>query len=189
MKYKSLFTLVFLLGAILNLTAQNDYFFTEGTRFDPKIPSPEKYLGYPIGTLHTRHDAIVGYMRELARVSDRAKLDTIGETYEHRQLVVLTITSPENHRNLETIRKEHLKLTDPNQSVGDYTDMKSVVLLGYNVHGNEPSSSEAAMLTAYYYVAGQSAEVRAALDDAVLMVDPTFNPMVVIDTPLGPILT
>jgi hypothetical protein len=176
MNYKSLLTVLLLLATSLGARAQNDYFFAEGTRFDSKIPSPEKYLGYPIGTLHTRHDAIVGYMRELARLSDRAKLDTIGETYEQRQLVVLTITSPENHKNLESIRKEHLKLNDPNQKINDYSQMKSVVMLGYNVHGNEPSSSEAAMLTAYYYVAGQGADVRAALKDAVLLVDPSFNP-------------
>uniref|UniRef100_UPI0040473F49 M14 family zinc carboxypeptidase n=1 Tax=Roseivirga sp. TaxID=1964215 RepID=UPI0040473F49 len=176
MNYKSLLTILILLGTTLKVSAQSDYFFAEGARFDPKIPSPEKYLGYPIGTLHTRHDAIVGYMRELARLSDRAKLDTIGETYEQRQLVVLTITSPENHKNLESIRKEHLKLNDPNQKINDYSQMKSVVMLGYNVHGNEPSSSEAAMLTAYYYVAGQGADVRAALKDAVLLVDPSFNP-------------
>lgn len=176
MNYKSLLILLLLFGAALSASAQNDYFFAEGTRFDSKIPSPEKYLGYPIGTLHTRHDAIVGYMRELARLSDRAKLDTIGETYEQRQLVVLTITSPENHKNIESIRKEHLKLNDPNQKINDYSQMKSVVMLGYNVHGNEPSSSEAAMLTAYYYVAGQGADVKAALKDAVLLVDPSFNP-------------
>uniref|UniRef100_UPI004048D120 hypothetical protein n=1 Tax=Roseivirga sp. TaxID=1964215 RepID=UPI004048D120 len=121
MNYKSLLTILILLGTTLKVSAQSDYFFAEGARFDPKIPSPEKYLGYPIGTLHTRHDAIVGYMRELARLSDRAKLDTIGETYEQRQLVVLTITSPENHKNLESIRKEHLKLNDPNQKINDYT--------------------------------------------------------------------
>lgn len=157
-------------------TAQSDYFFPEGSRFDPKIPSPEKYLGYPIGTLHTRHDAIVGYFRELARLSDRAKLDTIGETYEHRQLVVLTVSSPFNMTRLDDIRKDHLELTDPNKHVGDYADHKSIVLLGYNVHGNEPSSSEAALLTAYYYVAGLHKEVMDALDDAVLLIDPAFNP-------------
>ncbi|MGK0487877.1 MAG: hypothetical protein ACJAXB_001058, partial [Candidatus Endobugula sp.] len=176
MNYKSLLTILLLLGTILNVSAQNDYFFAQGTRLDPKIPSPEKYLGYPIGTLHTRHDAIVGYMRELARLSDRAKLDTIGETYEQRQLVVLTVSSPDNIKNIESIRKDHLRLNDPKQEINDYSQMKSVVLLGYNVHGNEPSSSEAAMLTAYYYVAGQGAEVTAALKDAILLIDPTFNP-------------
>jgi len=62
---------------------------------------------------------------------------------------VLTITSPANHSNLEEIRLKHLELIDPANKVTDFNGMKSVVLLGYNVHGNEPSSSEAAMLTAY----------------------------------------
>ena len=157
-------------------TAQSDYFFPPEARFDPKIPFPEKYLGYEIGTLHTRHDAIVGYLRELARLSDRAKLDTIGETYEHRQLVVLTVTTPENLSNLENIRQEHLKLVDPTTDNGDVNAQKSIILLGYNVHGNEPSSSEAALLTAYYYVAGLHAEVTNALEEGVIMIDPAFNP-------------
>ena len=159
-----------------HLSAQNDYFFEEGTRFDPAIPSPEQYLGYPIGTLHTRHDAILSYFRELARLSDKAKLDTIGETYEHRQLVILKVTSPQNHQNLEEIRQTHLRLVQPTATAEVWDDHKSIVLLGYNVHGNEPSTAEAAMLTAYYYVAGQSAEVQAALNDAVLLIDPTLNP-------------
>lgn len=176
MKYKNFITAFALLFIISSATAQTDYFFPEGARFDPKIPSPEKYLGYSIGTLHTRHDAIVGYLRELARLSDRAKLDTIGETYEHRQLVVLTISSSTNMDNLDVIRQDHLQLVDPENHVGDYADQKSIVLLGYNVHGNEPSSSEAALLTAYYYVAGLHNEVTNALDEAVIMIDPAFNP-------------
>ena len=175
MKLKSLFTAIFCL-LCLNASAQSDYFFPEGTRFDPGIPSPEQFLGYPIGTLHTRHDAILSYFRELARISDKARLDTIGETYEHRQLVVLTVTSPDNQANLEDIRQNHLKLIDPTQTIESWDDQKAIVLLGYNVHGNEPSGAEAAMLTAYYYIAGQSQEVQSALEDAVLLIDPTFNP-------------
>ncbi|WP_422005326.1 M14 family zinc carboxypeptidase [Roseivirga pacifica] len=176
MKSTRLMTAIVCLCLAISAKAQSDYFFPQEARFDPKIPSPEKYLGYEIGTLHTRHDAIVGYMRELARLSNRAKLDTIGETYEHRQLVVLTVTTPENLNNLEEIRQEHLKLVDPTTDNGDLNAQKSIVLLGYNVHGNEPSSSEAAMLTAYYYVAGLHAEVTNALEEGVIMIDPAFNP-------------
>ena len=175
MKYKSLLSALLMIITVA-ASAQSDYFFSRDGRFDSMIPSPEEYLGYSIGTLHTRHDAIVGYMRELARISDRAVLDTIGETYEHRQLVVLKVTSPENHKNLESIRQEHLKLVDPTVDNGDLNAQKSIVLLGYNVHGNEPSSSEAALLTAYYYVAGLHAEVKNTLDEAVLLIDPAFNP-------------
>lgn len=176
MKFKHLLSALVIFCTLSQASAQSDYFFPEGARFDPKIPSPEKYLGYSIGTLHTRHDAIIGYLRELARLSDRAKLDTIGETYEHRQLVVLTISSPANMRNLDIIQRDHLQLVNPENHVGDYADQKSIVLLGYNVHGNEPSSSEAALLTAYYYVAGLHNEVTNALDEAVIMIDPAFNP-------------
>ncbi len=156
--------------------SQTDYFYSPEARFDERIPTPEAYLGYPIGSMHTRHDAIVGYMRELARKSDRAVLDTIGKTYENRLLVVLKVTSPENHTNLEGIRKAHLKLVDAIPGNDALADQKPIVMLGYNVHGNEPSSSEAAMLTAYYYVAGLHNEVTKALEEAVLLIDPTFNP-------------
>ena len=31
------------------VTAAQDYFFKDKAPFDPKIPSPEDFLGYPIG--------------------------------------------------------------------------------------------------------------------------------------------
>lgn len=177
MKHKIILFSIALITLFPHLSqAQNDYFFDSDARFDERIPSPEQFLGYPIGTLHTRHDAIVAYMRELARLSDRAVLDTIGETYEHRQQVVLKVTSSENHAGLEEIRQEHLSIVSPNSEIGSLKNQKSVVLLGFSVHGNEPSGSEAALLTAYYYVAGLHAEVRTAIDEAVLLIDPAFNP-------------
>jgi hypothetical protein len=48
--------------------------------------------------------------------------------------------------------------------------------LAYNVHGNEPSSSEAAMLTAYTFVASENPEIAGYLKDAVLFIDPAINP-------------
>ncbi len=106
MKYKSLLTILALIIGISSATAQNDYFFKQGERFDANIPTPEEFLGYQIGTLHTRHDAIVAYMFKLAELSDRVSIEVIGETYEHRKQLVLTITSPENHSNLESIRQK-----------------------------------------------------------------------------------
>lgn len=157
------------------LHAQNQYFFPSGATFDPAIPSPEQFLGYPIGEWHTRHENIVSYFKELARVSGKAHFQIIGYTHEHRAQVVLTITSPENYARIEDLRKEHLKLADPAQAV-DISKMPVVILHGYNVHGNEPSSSEAAMLTAYYFVAAQSEEVSRMLRDAVILIDPAYNP-------------
>lgn len=152
-----------------------EYFFPSGTTFDPSIPSPEQFLGYPVGNWHTRHDRIVEYFRELARVSPKAHFQVIGYTHEQRPQVVLTITSPENYSRLEDIRKEHLRLAQPGQQVTT-ANMPVIVTHGYNVHGNEPSSSEAAMLTAYYLVAAQGDEVNNTLRNAIIHIDPNYNP-------------
>ena len=155
--------------------SQSTYFFPSGVSFDAAIPSPEQFLGYPVGDWHTRHDRIVSYFQELARVSPKAHFQIIGYTNERRPQVVLTITSPENHLRIEDIRKEHLKLADPTQSP-TVSSMPVIITHGYNVHGNEPSSSEAAMLTAYYLIAAQGAEAERTLKEAVIHVDPNYNP-------------
>jgi hypothetical protein len=171
---RSLFLFLFALTS-LRLEGQNDFFFPSGVSFDPAIPSPEKFLGYPVGEWHTRHDRIAAYFQELARVSPKAHFQVIGYTYEMRPQVVLTITSTENYQRLEDIRLEHLKLANPQQTVTTAT-MPVIITHGYNVHGNEPSSSEAAMLTAYYLVAAQGAEADRTLREAVIHIDPNYNP-------------
>ena len=156
---------------ICSLTiAQNNYFFPTGVTFDPAIPSPEQFLGYPVGDWHTRHDRIVSYFQELARLSPKAHFQIIGYTNERRPQVVLTITSPANYARIEDIRKEHLKLADPTQSV-TISSMPVIITHGYNVHGNEPSSSEAAMLTAYYLIAAQGEFAERMLREAVIHID------------------
>jgi len=171
-KYLSLVALV-LVG--FSATSQNNYFFPSGTSFDPAIPSPEQFLGYPVGDWHTRHDRIASYFEELAKVSPKAHFQIIGYTNERRPQVVLTVTSPENYTKINEIQKEHLKLADPAQSVV-ISNMPVIVTLGYNVHGNEPSSSEAAMLTAYYLVARLGDEAAKTLNESVIHIDPNYNP-------------
>ncbi|TVP77133.1 MAG: hypothetical protein EA352_04230, partial [Gemmatimonadales bacterium] len=153
-----------------------DYFFPEGTTFDEAIPSPEEFLGYPIGTHHTRHDRIVAYMEELARLSDRASYQSIGRSIEHRELPVLTVTTPANHGRLDAIRETHLQALDPANDPIPASDRPVVVHLGYGVHGNETSSSEVAMLKAYWLVAGQGAEVERYLEEGIWHIEPVLNP-------------
>lgn len=161
-----------------NAIAQNDYYFpdVDEAEFDQQIPSPQQFLGYDIGTHYTRHDRIVGYLKELARISDKASFQVIGETYEKRPQVVLTITSSENHSNIDNIREEHLTLLEPEVSVLDPEEGKSIVALNYSVHGDETSSGEAAMLTAYYLIASQSEETQEFLDESIIHIDPAQNP-------------
>ncbi len=152
--------------------SQADYFYPSSGAMNPAIPTPEKFLGYAIGTHHTRHDKLVEYFKELDRLSDRVTFQIIGETYEHRPQIAAIFTSPSNHQNLEDIRKTHLA----GQITGNTENIPLVVHLGFGVHGNEPSSSEAAMLTAYYLTASENEETIKWLNDMVILMDPVINP-------------
>ena len=114
------------------------------------VPSPESYLGYKVGTQFTRHHQIVGYFNTIAQAKpDMVKIMPYGKTNEGRDLMVAVIGLPENIVKLEAIRKHNNGLVD-----GSVTDMNqpTIVWLSYNVHGNEPSSSEAALLTLFALV-------------------------------------
>lgn len=153
-----------------------DYFYGDKGPFDSSIPSPEAFLGYPIGDHHTRYDRIVAYMEKLAELSPKATIYQYGMTHEYRPLIMLTVTSEDNQNNLDDLKARHLEVVSTNSTVSDFSNIPVFVNLGYNVHGNEPSSSEAAMLTAYTLVASQSEAVQQYLDQAVIMIDPTINP-------------
>ena len=151
---------------------QANYFYPNKGNFDASIPTPEQFLGYAIGEQHTRHDRIVAYLKELDRLSDKVSFEIIGETFERRAQVVAIFSSPENHKNIEQIRLQHLS----NQTNGTNNKVPLVIHLAYNVHGNEPSSSEAALLTAYYLTASQSEQTKEWLNNMIITLDPVINP-------------
>lgn len=173
-RFMRTFITLFLLVTSVQVFAQ-DYFFKDYQPFDPKIPSPEEFLGYPVGEYHTRHDRIVAYLQKLADVSDRASLVTYGRTHELRQLVILQISTPENIAKISEHQKNHLAALEQSNSTSN-NDRPVFINLGYNVHGNEPSSSEAALLSAYTLVASQSDEVSKYLENSIVFIDPTINP-------------
>lgn len=152
---------------------QAAYFYPEAAgSINPAIPTPEQFLGYPVGSQHTRHDKIVEYIKELSKLSKRVSFQVIGETYEQRDQVIAIFTSANNHSRLEDIRKAQLA----GQSTGNTANIPLVIHAAYNVHGNEPSSSEAALLTAYYLTASESEETKKWLDGMVILMDPNINP-------------
>jgi hypothetical protein len=161
---------------MMGSVSAQDYFLKNQAPFDTTIPSPETFLGYPIGAQHTRHDQIVSYLYKLAEISDRASIKVYGKTHEQRKLVMLTVSSPANLKNLSTIKTSHLQFVDPSQQPTNYASVPIFIQLGYNVHGNEPSGAEAAMLTAYTLVASTSLEVKEYIENSVIFIDPTINP-------------
>ncbi len=163
-----------------NLSAQEvhlDYYLPQNVSYDPDIPTPRQVLGFNVGEWHLTHDQLYFYMKTLAEASERITMTEYARSYERRPLVVLTVTSPENHQNIEEIKAQHQQLCDPSQSSGLSTQtMPLVVNLGYSVHGNEASGSNASALVAYYLAAAQGDFVTQLLDQSVILIDPSFNP-------------
>ncbi|SFR50264.1 Zinc carboxypeptidase [Robiginitalea myxolifaciens] len=167
-------TLLLLLCSF-SVTAQ-DYFLKKYEPYNSDVPSPETFLGYGVGEYHTRHDRIVAYLNTLATSSPRAEIELYGYTHEKRPLVILRIGTQGNLQNIEALQQRHLVFTDPQQSAASDPELPIFIQLGYNVHGNEPSSSEAAMLTAYIMVASEHPEIAKFREQSVIFLDPTINP-------------
>ena len=115
--------------------------------FAQTIQSPSEFLGYELGSRFSNHHKVVDYLLYVSETSKSVQLQKYGETNEKRPLYVSYISSEENITTIENIREANLKRTGvlqgtPNSEIG-------IVWLSYNVHGNEASSSEAAMQTLY----------------------------------------
>jgi hypothetical protein len=147
-------------------------YLPEDAALDPSVPAPESVLGWEIGDWRISHDQLVMYLRALADASDRVSIKVIGRTHEQRPLLQLLFTSPDHLGRLEELRQRHLEAARGGSSQG----APLVVWLGYSIHGNEASGSNAAPLVAYYLAASGSAFVTSLLADSVVLLDPSFNP-------------
>ncbi|MEE8336169.1 MAG: M14 family metallopeptidase, partial [Candidatus Neomarinimicrobiota bacterium] len=150
----------------------------EGVTYDSTIPYPEEIMGHKIGTRHTRPDQVVDYFEAIAAISDRVLLEDHGLTHEGRRLFHALVTHPENHEKLETIRKQNLKISDTPAAINDQdlNDMPLVAYLGFSIHGDEASGTEAAILLLHYLASGSGSGVDEVLKNCVFIIDPMFNP-------------
>ena len=105
------------------------------------------------------------------------KLVNYGKTYEGRPLMLAFISTEENIRNLENIRLNNLRLAGlAKDKMAAVETTPALVWLSYNVHGNEPSSSEAAMKTIYALLDPASQKAGDWLKNTVVVIDPCINP-------------
>ncbi|RPD98853.1 zinc carboxypeptidase [Aureibaculum marinum] len=176
---KKIITFLFVLSFFSNYAQEKidlNYYLPQNVNYNPKIPTPESVIGFQVGEWHVSHDKLVHYMQTLANSSDRITIEDRGKTYEGRPLLLLTITSPKNHQNIEKIRTEHLKLSDASATDVNISNMPVVVYQGFSIHGNEPSGANAGLLVAYYLAAAEGKEIDELLNNTVILFDPSYNP-------------
>lgn len=163
--------------------AQEKAEFWPGASYDPSIPGHQAILGYGPGERITSPANIVRYLESLAGAAPRRmKVFDYGKTWEGRRLIYAAIGNESNMARLEWLKASMQRLADPRKTPPAeakklMADLPAVVWLGYGVHGNEISSPDAALLTAYHLLAARNDGLaKVVLDNAVVLIDPLQNP-------------
>jgi hypothetical protein len=153
-----------------------EYYLDPNHTYDESIPKPKALLGHDVGNWHVSHDKLVNYMNKLAESSDRIQIENRGSTFEGRPILLLTITSQSNHKQIADIKKRHIALTEVGANKIEIKKQPLIVYQGFSIHGNEPSGSNAGLLLAYHLAASQEPETLKMLDELVILFDPSLNP-------------
>jgi hypothetical protein len=167
-----IFVFCLLFGSVQVAAVVDAEYLPADTQYKVEITTPTQALGATVGEWHVRHDQIASYMQVLASQSDRVSLVETGRTHENRPLYLLAFSSAENQQNLAAIQARHI------QNLGQPTNKNDplIIWMGYSVHGDEPSGSNAALLIAYYLAAGESERIDKLLNNNIVLLDPSVNP-------------
>ncbi len=141
------------------------------------LKSPADYLGYPIGSQFTPHHKLIGYFQYAESVMPaNMRLISYGKTNEGRDLLVAIVGNPENIRRWQDIQQNNMRLCGFLTDKPGDPNMPAVVWLSFNVHGNEPSSSEAAIALLHALVEPSDARIKSWLKNTLIVIDPCLNP-------------
>lgn len=142
-------------------------------------PSPEQVLGWDLGERFTDVAAVGRYFETLAAASPLVSVAEYGASAEGRPLLQVLVASAAHRSRLDEILAANRELSDPETTASRADEIvrsnPAVVYFSYGVHGNESSSSEAALWTAWDLARG-APEVAGVLDSVVVVIDPVVNP-------------
>jgi hypothetical protein len=163
--------------------SQNDFTYWPDADYDPAIPTVEEVLGYAPGERITWHRDALKYFDALAAAApNRVVITEYARSWQNRELVYAIISSPQNIARLPAIKAGMQSLADPRQTSESEASaiiagQPAVTWLSYGVHGNEISSTDASMLTAYHLLASRGDErVADIMSDTIVVIDPMQNP-------------
>ncbi len=154
-----------------------------GVRYDPSIPTLVEVVGHDFGEEITSPEAVVRYMEALADAAPtRTRLLRYAQSWEGRPLVALLVGSEARIGRLDEVSAGLARLANP-AGLSDVeadrliAELPVVVALMHGIHGNEISSSGAALAEAYHLLGarGDSA-VDLILSESIVLIDPVENP-------------
>jgi hypothetical protein len=152
-------------------------------RYDPAIPSVADVLGYESGERITWSHDVRRYFEALQKAApERVRIVDYAQSWEGRGLFYVAMSSPDNLARSDDMRRAMRALRDPRGTSAEEAERliagtAPVTWLAYGVHGNEISSSDAAMMTAYHLLAAtQDERARRIMDETIVILVPMQNP-------------
>ena len=150
--------------------------------FDQAVPTLESVLGYAPGERITSIDQAHTYLRALASaLPERTRMVEYARSWEGRPLVYFLVGTEETMARVDDIKAGMQALADPaelsDERVESLIDeLPAVVWLAYGVHGNEISSTDAGLQTAYHMLAARGAPFDTIRENTLVAIDPSQNP-------------
>jgi len=138
------------------------------------LRSPADFLGYELGEQFTPHHRVLDYVQHVAEASPHAVWMPYGASVEGRTLGVVVLATPERLADIDAVRARHLRAAGALPGIAEPD--AAVVWLSYGVHGNESSSTEAALATLHRLADPNDSHARDWLRDVIVLLDPCLNP-------------
>ena len=126
-------------------------------QYDPAIPTLKAVVGHGTGEEIPTPDEIGKYLDALSKAApDRTRLVEYTKSWEGRPLHYLLVGSRERIAKLEEIRRGMQTLASGSPDADRLVkELPVVIWLMHAVHGNEISSSDAALMEAYHLLAAR----------------------------------
>ena len=147
----------------------------------PTIDHPNKFLDFNYGDRVANHSQISNAILRWSEQSNKIKVIEYAKSHEGRPLYVAFISSSENLNNLDEIKNQITKLSDPRitsnaEANSIIENIPAVAWMAYSIHGNETSGADAALGIIYHLISSTDLEITNMLEDMVVIIDPMMNP-------------
>jgi len=179
-----IFTLNINANTLMNPTSLSKDLYQEVILDDNYIDSvdhPNEFLDFDYATRVATPEQITFALQSWANQSDRLKVIEYARSHENRPLHAVFISSPENLKNLNSIKDKISQLADA-RNTNDrkaktlINELPALAWMAYSIHGNETSGADAALGVIYHLIASKDDDILELLDDMVIIVDPVMNP-------------
>ena len=148
-----------------------------------KVPSPDKVLGYPVGTpqklTYTKDQ--YRYYRDLEKASPRVKTFVAPEKSEQgREQLTVVVSDESNIARLEQYKQITAKLADP-RKINDeiarqlIAEGKAIYWASGSIHSTETGSPEMLMEMAYRLAVEESPFIQQIRKNVIVMITPTLE--------------